>query len=520
MKDQHLFLSFTKQYPVQKTLRFELKPIGNTLQNIEKKGFIKADKQRAEDYKQVKEIIDEYHRAFIEESLNGLKLSVINDYFDLYIKKDPGKKKELEGIKKNLRKQIAEAFRKNERFQTIDKKELITKELEKVIEQDKDKLELIDKFKRFTTYFTGFHENRKNMYVAEDKSTAIAYRIVHENLPKFVDNIMIYQKIKMDAPDLIQYLQQSFKETNTAYTANNLGDVFSLEFFNHTLSQKGIDDYNRILRGKPAQENEPKIKGLNEYINTDFNQKQTEKNKKLPRFKQLYKQILSDKGSASFIIEEFEDDNEVLESIETFYQNELCDFEADGQRINVFNATQNLLEHLHTFDLSKVYLRNGRSITDISNAVFGDQSVIHNALQEYYINHNPKKERGKSENFEKRVEEWVRRTDFFTIQTIQNAVNESKIDAVNENNKPDAIIHYFADAGLKKLKELDENNTKNLFEKVTEAYKNIKDLLNTKYPDNKSLIEQKGEHSDVQQIKDFLDRIMDVIHFYCCPVKI
>ena len=46
----------TGLYSLSKTLRFELKPIGNTLRHIEAKGLITQDEQRAEEYKKVKDI--------------------------------------------------------------------------------------------------------------------------------------------------------------------------------------------------------------------------------------------------------------------------------------------------------------------------------------------------------------------------------------------------------------------------------------------------------------------------------
>ncbi len=512
MKNQHLFSEFTKQYPVQKTLRFELKPVGATLQNIEQKGFIKEDKQRAEDYKKVKEIIDVYHRKFIEESLYDLQLEGLNDYFDVYTKNnlDDNDKKALEELRKKLRKQIAEAFKNNEKFITIGKKELISEELKSVIDNDEDKERLINKFKRFTTYFTGFHENRKNMYVADDKATAISYRIIHENLPKLIDNMVIFNKIKNDAPELLEQLKKGLKELNNERT---LEEIFSLNYVNKTITQKGIDHYNNILGGRTTEEGKKKIKGLNEYINTEYNQKQKEKKNRLPRFKQLYKQILSDRESVSFIIEAFKEDKEVLEAIETFYQYNLCNFETDGQQVNIFNIIQNTIGDLNNFDLSKIYVRNDRSITDISQTIFGDWSIIRNALQEYYINNNPKKNKEKPEKFEERIDKWVKRTDYFDIQTIQDALNQSKIDVVKEKNVPDVIINYFADFGLEKMKQENENIETNLFDKIDEEYEQVKDLLNTDYPDDKNLINQKGKDSDVEKIKNFLDSIMNIIHF-------
>ena len=62
--------SFTKQYQVQKTLRFELVPQGKTQENINAKDFINDDKQRNENYQKVKTVIDNLHKEFIEGTLN------------------------------------------------------------------------------------------------------------------------------------------------------------------------------------------------------------------------------------------------------------------------------------------------------------------------------------------------------------------------------------------------------------------------------------------------------------------
>lgn len=60
---------FKRIYSLSKTLRFELKPIGKTLEHIEKSGILAQDQHRAESYVEVKKIIDEYHKAFIESVL-------------------------------------------------------------------------------------------------------------------------------------------------------------------------------------------------------------------------------------------------------------------------------------------------------------------------------------------------------------------------------------------------------------------------------------------------------------------
>lgn len=77
-----MYRNFTKMYPVSKTLRFELKPIGSTLQNLKTNEILKDDEKRAEAYSKVKKLIDEYHKAFIEKVLSEFKFD--NEKLKLY----------------------------------------------------------------------------------------------------------------------------------------------------------------------------------------------------------------------------------------------------------------------------------------------------------------------------------------------------------------------------------------------------------------------------------------------------
>ncbi len=65
---------FTNLYSLSKTLRFELRPIGKTRENIENGGLLRQDEDRAEKYVHIKKLIDEYHKAYIDKQLSGLVL--------------------------------------------------------------------------------------------------------------------------------------------------------------------------------------------------------------------------------------------------------------------------------------------------------------------------------------------------------------------------------------------------------------------------------------------------------------
>lgn len=65
------FEDFKRLYPLSKTLRFEAKPIGATLDNIIKSGLLDEDEHRAASYVKMKKLIDEYHKVFIDRVLDN-----------------------------------------------------------------------------------------------------------------------------------------------------------------------------------------------------------------------------------------------------------------------------------------------------------------------------------------------------------------------------------------------------------------------------------------------------------------
>ena len=185
------------------------------------------DEKRSEDYKKAKEIIDSYHREFIEKSLSSVNVDW-NDLYSYLSKKEPEdyaqKQKfleELENILLEKRKIIVKQFEqyvfgsytdskgkktKDLKFENLFKSELFDYLLPNFLKNDEDK-KVIGSFNKFTSYFTGFYENRKNLYKSEPLPTAVAYRIVNENFPKFISNKNIFRVWKDNVPQFkeIQY---------------------------------------------------------------------------------------------------------------------------------------------------------------------------------------------------------------------------------------------------------------------------------------------------------------------------
>ena len=266
-------IHFSNLYQVSKTLRFELVPDKRTKAILEQSDLIAQDEHRAESYKIVKKIIDRYHKAFIESVLGSLKLPCksggkldsLEELYELYSKtqKSDADKKNLEKVRDKLRKLIADALTKDSRYKRIDKKELIRKDIMNVI--NPEERQLVDEFHEFTTYFTGFHENRKNMYSAEAQSTAIAYRLIHENLPKFIDNMASFAKIA--ASPVAEHFPQLYKEMAEYLNVKDIPEMFTLDFYSDILTQSQIDVYNAVIGGRTVEGQEKKIQGINEYVN-------------------------------------------------------------------------------------------------------------------------------------------------------------------------------------------------------------------------------------------------------------
>lgn len=490
------FHHFTNLYSQSKTLRFELRPIGKTLENIQINGLIKKDEQRAQSYIKVKKIIDKYHEYFISKALDGFALSDLEEYFFQYQlpKQTEDEKKKYLFIQQKLRKQISECFTKTETYKRLFSKELIKYDLKDFVETEEEKM-LVEEFDNFTTYFTGFHENRKNMYSSEDKSTAIAYRLIHQNLPKFIDNMRIFEKIQ-NSP-ISAHFSKILSDLEQIIQVNSIEEMFTLDYFNDTLTQRGIEVYNHILGGY-SEDGKVKTKGLNEYINL-YNQT-AKKEERIGRLKPLFKQILSDRLSASFIPEEFENDQDVLTSIEAFYQ------EINHQVINKEkqggHSLIELLLYLNDFDINKVYLKNDLSLSDISQKIFGDWGVFQKAMDKWYVDVFYKgRLKPESEKFEEERKKYFRNQDSYSIGFINNCL------MLLDEKYHFKIEKYFSHFGVV---DSENGKSKDVFTQFETDYQQIIDLLNITYPNDKNLAQNKLE---VERIKLFLDSAKSVQWF-------
>lgn len=379
------FSNFVNLYSISKTLRFELRPIGKTADNFETNRLLETDKTLADNYKKVKGYIDRYHRAFIERTLADFHLDGVKEYAELYYtpkcKKKPKEteeakkaretiEKEMNKSEESMRKDIAQKLKSSPEYKKLGKEEMI-KELLPSFVNDEEK-EIVESFKGFTTYFTGFFTNRENMYSSKAKSTAIAYRCINDNLPKFLDNCRTFEKIKVSLSAELAELNMKFK----GLCGCKAEDIFSVDYFSFVLTQSGIDNYNQIIGGYINSDGK-KVKGLNEYINL-HNQKT---NDKLPQLKTLFKQILSERSTVSFLPEKFTEDNEMRSAVNKAY------LTGDGET-KAFSETikeiKELFDAFSDFDLNGIYIKNDAAVTNLSQKLTGYWGTVQESWFDEY----------------------------------------------------------------------------------------------------------------------------------------
>lgn len=339
-ENSSIFDSFTNKYALSKTLRFELRPVGKTLENMQAyldydedlKTFLKD--QRIEDaYQTLKSALDALHEAFITDSLETsenindilfsnyveLKIKFFKEIADLkkrgeYTTDSPEVKRienEIAEMEKTFRVEIGKAFlitgekwKEKHRKYAWKKGQNIAKGSDILLSQDALTLigdtnkeyniqNALRTFKRFFTYLSGFNQNRENYYeTSKEASTAIASRIIYVNLPKFSDNAFNFrtkQDEYLQTYDLLKRHGNSLTKKDGEKLHPIISSIFDASYFNTCLSQKQIEAYNE------------EIANANSVINL-YNQANSDKKgfKRLPLFKILYKQIGCGKKKSLF----------------------------------------------------------------------------------------------------------------------------------------------------------------------------------------------------------------------------
>lgn len=432
------FSKFTNQYSLSKTLRFELKPVGKTLDNMRQQlkydkdlqTFLK-DQAIKDSYQKLKPLFDSIHEEFITDSLESqiAKKLDFSGYLVSYRKEG-----DLRENEKTLRGGIGTTFVetgtnwKEEKYPQYEWKKgskvangssiLLSQDVLRLIKDsslDNEELKkMVDEtFKGFFTYLGGFNQNRENYYtINEEKATAVATRIVHENLPKFCDNLLQFEAIIKKKADrgierierkheylgAYDYLKQQDKitqikdaETGEIIKVEPIKErIFDITHFPFCLSQNEIEEYNRT------------IGHYNLLINLYNQAKESEEQdlhksqktfKRLPIFKTLYKQIGCGRKSSLFFaithdktVEAEQVRNEDKEAFSVEEVLHLAKQAGDKYFQNsdneVIRAVPDLLDYIYNRETYEGIYWSKAALNNISNKYFANYHTLKDRLKE------------------------------------------------------------------------------------------------------------------------------------------
>ncbi len=525
MNTQTLFYErYINRYSLSKTLRFALLPQGKTNHYIHEGSFLAADMRKATSYLNIKPFIDASHRDFIAKAAEKLQTDVLAEsgdnsvfsYGDLdaftaayeSFKKDrKQEKKNFEKACERLRKRIVSCSFAAKSLKS-DKEGLFAKALfdrilpSRVEAGEHLSLETIAEFKGFTSYFTGFHENRKNLYTDKAQGTAIAYRLVNENFCKFLDNVEVFQKLG----DIISSFRQSATAADLAYLNQyDLESIFTSRAYVACLTQSGIDYYNQILGGQTLDDG-TKLKGLNEIINLH---NQQHAGKKIPSLRPLYKQILSDRESISFLPEAFSDTNEVYDAISSLHR---C-WIVSGAVSGVIESSQHLLQSIASqeVELSQLFIAKDK-FSKLSMELYGDWSLLSYALKFYLQQQLAKNTKGKRKpvNPEK-IQKLFDAEKYRSLQEIQAAI-ELYRDELEDAGLKQKLQTPLRDLLLCQFSvQIVNEKGKKTFDYATRLqnlYQTLQGELECKKEPN-----YRPDAHVVENMKLYLDTILDAIHY-------
>lgn len=432
------FSKFTNQYSLSKTLRFELKPVGKTLDNMRQQ--LKYDKdlqtflkdQAIEDsYQKLKPLFDSIHEEFITDSLESEVAKKLN--FSGYLVSYRNERDLIEN-EKTLRGGIGTTFIetgtkwKEEKYPQYEWKKgsklangssiLLSQDVLRLIKDsnlDNEELKkMVDEtFKGFFTYLGGFNQNRENYYTTnEEKVTAVATRIVHENLPKFCDNLLQFEAITKKKTDrsierierkheylgAYHYLKQQGKitqikdaETGEMIEAEPIKEgIFDIAHFPFCLSQNEIEEYNRTIGHYNLLINLYNQAREREEKDLDKSQKTF---KRLPIFKTLYKQIGCGRKSPLFFVlthdKTVEAEQVRNEGKEAFSVEEILHFAKQAgdkyfrnSNNEIISAVPGLLDYIYNRETYEGIYWSKAALNSISNKYFASYHTLKDRLKE------------------------------------------------------------------------------------------------------------------------------------------
>lgn len=484
---------FCRLYPVQKTLRMGLEPVGQTLDNMNRDEVLTSDENLKIEFYNTRKELDKFHKYLIEKVLLDVSFNMVTlqQYADVLLDMtltEKDKELKIEKFRTEMRNVIGRAFSENPLFPKIFKKEMFTDVMPGFL-KDAEQIEQVEKFADYTGYFADYNLVRKNLYESKPISGSVATRVVHDNFPIFCKNMAVIRNIMESehTGELKEKMNLVYSDFEEYLNVMSLDEMFSLQSFNHTLNQSQIDVYNLILGGKTLDDGISMKKGLNSYIN-EFNSRQPKENK-IPKLTRLKKMILSDRESLSWLPEKIETDEEILTAIAECYKN-INEGVIESSEDNM--GVKELLKTIRSFSLGGIFIKR-KNISFLSNMMYGKWDAIRDALIEKDKSKVRRTKNMSEESVYEKAKVLMEKNDSFSLQAVMDAMDD--------------IDDKGGDRFFKWMSRMDAEREDSVFARIEKAASKASTLLDYKYPENRQLV---NDSRSIELIKNLMDELIEL----------
>ena len=380
----------TKKTKIAKSLKFELRPVGRTIETIREQNLLEADALLHEKSNAIRPLYDAYVKSMIQDIL--LKKGA--DITTTLLEKNEELKQAEDDKKKSIEKEMPVLVRKifdkaaPIPIDSIKQGSFITQILPAFIKKDKGNMIPTDQHS--LSEWAEMLKDVTSIYMEKYAVTRItsfdnAAKRVVENFFRYRDNTEKIQAFLTYAEG-----QTDLKEEGCV---RGLSSTKYLDYYEMCLTESDIERYNRLVKGV-VRENGIEQKGINHLINEANQKHRSDRSYNGPIFKliePLYQQILAprEKQYSRRKLDNDEELNAVMDTLK----------EMIGK-----TEMKNVITFLKDTDAEKLFL-SGKDLHVISHIVFGDHAVIPDKMQEAYIAEQEKRlETAKNKKEEKEIQ--------------------------------------------------------------------------------------------------------------------
>lgn len=225
-----IFFGFTRRNNLIKTLQFKLTPMYNTAEQMEKLGVLAKDKERYACFKTVMKILARMDAAFIEAALSAQANEL--DWHPLAAAIAAGEGSKLLRLQQEaMLKNISKLFTSSPSYKNIVNPAKAIKMAMDFIESSEER-QAVDLYVRFSTVLDNYFEHKKLYFSSALQKHTIAYRLVCDNFPVYLQNLQLLQQLSVVEPDV---------QKNFAFSC------YEINSYNYCLTQSQIENYNKAV---------------------------------------------------------------------------------------------------------------------------------------------------------------------------------------------------------------------------------------------------------------------------------